>query len=212
MYRLSVRMVSMMFATLALSVVCANAQGGSSGQPNNVPPEARQAASDVEDAAERFGLGVFAGLGLDPELVMVGGHARFGPIFSRNVTFRPGVELGIGEVTTMLGINLDVLYRLPGTTASSRWMAYVGAGPTFGLSHRGFETEEGDKVDIDGVTVTATGVGANSGTNRFDFSDTDFQGGANFIAGARSRSGMFMELKGTAWGVSNIRFVAGFNF
>jgi hypothetical protein len=48
--------------------------------------------------------------------------------------------------------------------------------------------------------------------NRFDFSDTDFHGGMNFIAGARNQSGVFFEMKATAYGVSNIRFLAGFNF
>ena len=31
--------------------------------------------------------------------------------------------------------------------------------------------------------------------DRFDFGDTDFEGGFNFIAGARSRGGTFFELK-----------------
>jgi hypothetical protein len=72
-------------------------------------------------------------------------------------------------------------------------MPYVGAGPNFGLSHRGFETDDDD-------------------TGRFDFGDTDFNGGLNFIAGARSQRGVFFELKATAYGVSNIRLMAGFNF
>jgi hypothetical protein len=51
---------------------------------------------------------------------------------------------------------------------------YVGAGPTFGLSHRGFETDDVDKVN---------GVDDEDSPNRFDFSDTDFNGGMNFIVG-----------------------------
>jgi hypothetical protein len=214
MHLSSVRVISIVIATLSLPVVSAYAQDGGTTQPANTPAAAVQAQQDIEAAVERFGVGVVAGLGLDPELVMFGGHAQFGPIFNRNVSFRPGVELGIGEVTTMFGINLDVLYRLPGTTRSSRWMPYVGVGPTFGLSHRGFETDEGDKVTINGVTTTsATGTTSTTIQNsRFDFGDTDFEGGANFLAGARNQRGMFFELKATAWGVSNIRFLAGFNF
>jgi len=204
------RVIAILIASLTFPVVSAHAQDGSA-QPDNVLAAARQAQQDVEDAVQRFGVGAFAGLGLDPEMVMVGAHAQFGPIFHRNVTFRPGVELGVGEVTTMFGINLDVIYLLPGTARNSRWMPYVGVGPTFGLSHRGFSTEEGDKVTIDGVT-TSTGTTVNTDTGRFDFGDTDFEGGANFLAGARSRRGVFSELKATAWGVSNIRFLAGFNF
>ena len=56
----------------------------------------------------------------------------------------------------------------------------------------------------------AGGVGHDRG--RFDFSDTDLDGGMNFIVGMRRQSGMFFEMKATAWGVSNVRLLAGFNF
>jgi hypothetical protein len=176
-------------------------------QQPNTPAEARQAEDAVERVVERFRVGVEGGVGLDPELIMFGAHAAFAPIFSRNVEFRPGIEFGVGEITTLFGINLDVLYLLPGSTRTTRWMPYVGAGPNFGLSHRGFETEDGDNVEVDGVDV-----GDGDTRNRFDFSDTDFNGGLNFIAGARSQGGVFFELKATAYGVSNIRLLAGFNF
>jgi len=165
-------------------------------QQSNVPPQAQQAEAELERAARRFRVGVVAGVGLDPELIMFGGHGAFGPIFNRNIEFRPGVEFGIGEVTTMFGINLDVLYTLPGASRGTRWTPYVGAGPNFALSHRGFEEDLDD--DDDG--------------NRFDFSDTDFVGGFNFFAGARTPNGMFLEMKSTAYGVSNIRFLVGYNF
>jgi hypothetical protein len=74
------------------------------------------------------------------------------------------------------------------------------------LSHRGFSTD-----DADNVTVSGNGV-ADDDRGRFDFSDTDFNGGMNFIAGVRKRNGLFLEMKATAWGVSNIRLLAGFNF
>ena len=161
-------------------------------------------AQESSNTGLRFG--VLGGIGLDPELIVFGGQAQFGPVFHEDLDIRPGVEVGIGEVTTMLGLNVDVLYRLPGATAQSRWMAYIGAGPTFGLSHRGFETDDDDNLTIGGVTDV------DPDRNRFDFGDTDFNGGVNFIAGARSQRGLFFELRATAWGVSNVRFAAGFNF
>lgn len=175
-------------------------------QPGNVPTDVRQAEATTARTVQRFGIGVEGGVGLDPELVEFGGHAAFAPVFTPDFEFRPGVEFGIGEVTTVFAINLDVLYFFPGATDNTRWVPYVGAGPAFGLSHRGFETEDSDNVDIDGQNAE------DLGRNRFNFSDTDFNGGMNFIAGARSRSGMFFELKTTAWGVSNVRLLAGFNF
>jgi hypothetical protein len=159
---------------------------------------------------ERFGIGVQGGVGLDPELVVFGGHATFAPIFTNSLEFRPGVEFGLGEVTTTFGVNLDVIYLLPGATRGTRWMPYVGAGPNIGLSHRGFSTDDGDG-DVD-VEVGGVDVEVDEDRNRFDFSDTDFNGGMNFIAGARSQTGFFVEMKATAWGVSTIRVLAGFNF
>jgi len=172
------------------------AQPGISAQQQNVPGEVRQAEAEVERAVRRFRVGVEGGVGLDPELLMFGAHAAFGPLFVPGIDFRPGIEIGLGELTTLFGINLDVLYSLPGATRQTRWIPYIGAGPNFALSHRGFET--GDDPDDD--------------RNRFDFSDTDFNGGFNFIAGARTQGGMFIEMKATAYGVSNIRFLVGYNF
>jgi hypothetical protein len=178
------------------------AQQTTGGQPANVPAQARQAEDAIERTVRRFGVGVEGGVGIDPELVDFGAHATFAPVFSRNLEIRPSVEFGLGEVTTLFNINIDGLYMLPGATRQTRWMAYVGAGPAFGLSHRGFSTDEDDHVDVNGVETR----------NRFDFGDTDFNGGINFIGGARSQSGVFFEIRATAYGVSNVRLIAGFNF
>jgi hypothetical protein len=168
-----------------------------SGQQSNVPAEARQAEAAVERTVRRLRMGVTGGIALDPELIDVGVHAAFAPIFVPGLEFRPGVEIGAGELTTLFGINLDVLYRLPGSSPQTRWRPYIGGGQNFALSH---ETFDSDTVQID------------DDTNRFDFSDTDFNSGFNFIAGARSRGGMFLEMRATAWGVSMVRLLAGFNF
>lgn len=192
-------------AALAVAVIVPStvaAQGG--GQPGNVPAQVQQAEDDVERVVERFGIGVQGGVGLDPELVVFGAHATFGPIFSPDLGFRPGIEFGLGEVTTTMAINLDFLYRFPGATTGTRWMPYVGVGPAFGLSHQGFETENLDNAEVDGVDLDTR--------NRFDFSDTDFDGGVNFIAGARNQGGLFFEVRATAYGVSNVRLLAGYNF
>ena len=163
---------------LKIALVCATASllfpyTASAQQQPNVPTEVQQAEAVVERAVERFRIGVVAGVGLDPELVELGAHGAFGPILHRDVEFRPGVELGLGEVTTFLGINLDVLYVLPGATRATRWMPYIGVGPTFGLSNRSFDTEDLEHVDVDGVDVRP----ADGDRNRFDFSDTDSTAG-----------------------------------
>ncbi len=206
-------------AALLLFPIRAAAQGAPSVKTatvttaqQNVPPAVQQAEADVERAARRFRMGVQGGVGLDPEILDVGVHGAFGPFFTPNVAFRPGIELGIGEVTTLFGINLDILYTVPGLSRDAVWIPYVGAGPNFGLSHRGFETDDVDNVDGVSVSVTGTTVDDDDERNRFDFSDTDFNGGMNFIVGMRKQNGMFFEMKATAWGVSNVRLLAGFNF
>jgi hypothetical protein len=166
-------------------------------EQNNVPAGAQQAEDTVERAVRRYRIGIEGGVGVDPELIMFGAHGAFGPVFKRNVQFRPGVEFGVGELTTLFGINLDVLYTL-GTMRGAGWTPYIGAGPNFALSHRGFEVDDDETDDNE--------------RNRFDFSDTDFEGGVNFIAGARRSNGMFLEMKATAYGVSNVRLLVGFNF
>ena len=178
-------------------------------QPPNTPPAAQRAEAEVSRTARRFDLGVQGGAGLDPELVDVGVHAMFGPIFTNSLTFRPGFEIGAGELTTLFGINLDVLYTFPGFNSTTRWMPYVGAGPQFGLSHQGFETDDLSNVDIEGVTLVDNRT---SDRSRFDFGDTDFNSGMNFIVGMKRQNGAFFEMKATAWGVSTIRLLAGFNF
>ena len=190
-------------AALLTAPYSASAQSTTTPQPNT-PPAVQQAEDATERAVRRYRIGFEGGVGLDPELIMFGAHGAFGPIFNRGIEFRPGIEFGVGEVTTMFGINLDVIYTLPGTVRGSRWTPYVGIGPNFVLSHRGFEAADDDDkgiVDDD-----------DDDRNRFDFSDTDFEGGLNFIAGARHRNGTFAEMKATAYGVTNVRLLFGFNF
>jgi hypothetical protein len=172
----------------------ASVEQSTADQQSNVPVAARQAEDATERVVRRFRVGVDAAVGVDPELIMFGAHGSFGPIFRRGIDFRPGVELGVGEVTTMFGINLDVLYTLAGG-GEGRWSPYIGAGPNFALSHRGFEADQGSLDQ----------------RNRFDFSDTDFAAGMNFIAGVRHRN-VTMEMKATAYGVSNVRLLVGYNF
>lgn len=168
------------------------------GQDATRPDPQTQAARE----ARKFGFGVVGGVGLDPEIIDVGAHATFGPVFKRDLLFRPGVEVGVGEITTVLSINLDFVYTFTGDREQSGLLPYIGVGPAFGLSHRGFSTDETAHVTTSDNTTS----------NRFNFSDTDFNGGLNFIVGMRKTNGVFFEMRATAWGVSNIRLLAGYNF
>src|SRR5688572_21911323 len=61
-----------------------------------VPPAVQQSEADVERTVKRFRMGIQGGVGLDPEIVDVGVHATFSPLFTPSIAFRPGIELGVG--------------------------------------------------------------------------------------------------------------------
>jgi RNase P/RNase MRP subunit p29 len=178
----------------------ANRGGTASTSPSPspvVPREVRRLESDIEREVRRFQVGVRAGVALDPELIMIGTQATVGPFFSRDLYLRPNVEFGFGEVTALFGLNLEAIYRLPLTSRTGRWSAYVGAGPGFNFIHRNFES--------------ATG-----GTNgsRVDFGDFKSDTGLNILGGMRFRSGMFTELRTSVYSdyAPTLRMVIGYNF
>jgi hypothetical protein len=161
-----------------------------------VPPSVRRLESQIERGARKYRAGLQVGAALDPELISLEAFSTVGPFFTRNLQFRPGLEFAFGEVTTLFGIHLDGIYTLPGMSRSIRWAPYLGIGPSFAFSHRNFEEE----------TVNGTQV------DRFDFGDFNWNNGLNFIVGAKNPRGMFFELKATAYGISKIRMMGGFEF
>lgn len=171
-----------------------------------MPAAGQQAA--IERAVRRFQIGVEGGIALDPELIVLGAHGSFGPLFTPNLRFRPGLEMGFGEVTTSLALNFDFVFTLT-EDQPQRWRPYFGFGPNFGFSNRSF-AEEGeitveDPDAPDGETETES-------TSRFDFSETDGEAGLNIIVGARRANGLFMEMRANAYGIGNIKLLVGFDF
>jgi len=193
-------------APLALAIdVLPSAQGlaaapGSTeqlpAQPDAVPASVRRLESQIERGARKYRAGLQVGAALDPELISLQAFSTLGPFFTRNLQFRPGLEFAFGEVTTLSGIHLDGIFTLPEVSRSVRWAPYLGVGPSFAFSHRNFEEE----------TVNGTKV------DRFDFGDFSWNNGLNFIVGAKSPRGMFFELKATAYGISKVRMMGGFEF
>jgi hypothetical protein len=164
----------------------------------------------IENAVKKYHIGFDGGVGLDPEIIILGAHGSFGQLFGKDIAFRPGMEVGFGELTTELGFNLDVVFTLNDAQRTATWKPYFGIGPNFALSHRGF-SEENDEDSTTTTTSTDGTTTTEETPDRFDFSDTDFETGLNFIVGAR-RSNLYMELKATAYGVATIRLMAGFDF
>ena len=161
-----------------------------------VPPSVRKVESDIERQFQRYHGGFQFGAGLDPTLLSLMGFAGFESRFSKNLMFRPAAEFAFGELTKLFAIHLDGIYTLPGFSKMTRWSPYVGIGPNFAISHRNFEGET-----VNGTTI-----------NKIDFGDWSWNNGLNFIVGARSPGGGSFELKGTAWGISKVRLLAGYQF
>jgi hypothetical protein len=100
------RTLSWMTSTLA--AVCLLSPGALFAQ-QNVPPAAQRTEAEVENAGRRFGGGVQGGVGLDPEIINVGAHATFGPVFRPTLQLRPGIEFGLGEVTTTGAVSTSAI-------------------------------------------------------------------------------------------------------
>lgn len=155
--------------------------GGSAGTATaenapTVPPEVGRVERDIERSARHYQIGVNAGVGLDPELIIVGATGQFGPIFSPDLYFRPGVEFGFGEVTTMVSLNPEFVYRLPLTARTGLWTLYVGGGPGFNFTHKSFKqtTGSGSTVSFHSLHDDAT---------------------LNILGGIQRRGGMFSEIQ-----------------
>lgn len=161
---------------------------------DTVPTDVVTLQKDIERELRRYQFAGRAGVALDPELVMIGADVRMGPIFKSGLYFRPGVELGIGEVTTMIGFNGEFLYRLPFAARSARWSPYVGAGVGVNLLSQSFANEE------DGT--------------RFNFDDFKSDTAMNLVGGVRGRNGVFLEMRVSVYSAPSptLRLMVGYTF
>lgn len=110
-------------------------------------------------------VGIRAGVSADPDQFFFGGHIETRPLIER-LTFRPNVELGIGDDLTVFTGNLEFVYSVP---LRQPWRVYFGAGPALVVYSR----------DDDGPGNDNDGAG----------------GGFNILLGAQHSGGLFGELK-----------------
>jgi hypothetical protein len=159
-----------------------------------VPAQVKQLENSIKRQTARYRLGVRSGMALDPELVMLGAQGLLGPFFSDNVWARPNLEFGFGEVTDLIALNLEGVFRMPVTERSGRWSMFFGAGPAINFVKLGFAREDED-VEED-----------------FTFDEFHMEVGLNLLAGIQSRGGLFLELKSTVYAEPGMRFVFGYSF
>jgi hypothetical protein len=171
---------------------------GTTGSPNRnaapIPPQVRNIEKDIKHEARRWRLGARAGIALDPELVMFGVHSQMGPIFSRNVYFRPNAEFAWGEITDMVALNLEGVYRFQHARRGA-WSPYLGGGPALNFIHQSFKTQASDQRDI-------------------SFGNFDYETGFNILMGFENRHGTFFEVKTSLYSqpAPVLRLILGKNF
>jgi hypothetical protein len=93
-------------------------------------------------------VGVRAGVSVDPDQFYFGGHVETAPLVDR-LRFRPNVEIGIGDDTTLVGFNIEFAYFFP---SRNRWQIYAGAGPALNFIDRN------DDSDVEGGFNVLVGV------------------------------------------------------
>lgn len=156
-----------------------------------VPDKVRDIESQIKHESRRWRLGVEAGEAFNPELFMFGVQSQMGPIFSPRVMFRPNAEFDFGEVTDLVALNLEAIYRFSPSERRGQWTPFIGAGPALIFIHQSF-----------------------SNGRDISFGNFDYETGFNVLAGLQSRRGTFVELKTSLYSgpAPRLRVIVGYTF
>ncbi|MGE0865590.1 MAG: hypothetical protein AB7P34_16960 [Vicinamibacterales bacterium] len=73
--------------------------------------------------------GLRGGLSVDPDQFYFGGHLETAPLVDR-LHFRPNVEIGFGDDLTLIGANMEFVYKFPNRRD---WGLYAGGGPALNV-------------------------------------------------------------------------------
>jgi hypothetical protein len=94
--------------------------------------------------------GLRAGVSGDPDQFVVGGHIETKPLIP-HLSFRPNLEVGFGDSSTLVAANIEFAYRID--LDRKPWWIYVGAGPAAVWTHH----DQGD-TDFGGGFNILVGV------------------------------------------------------
>ncbi len=134
-------------------------------------------------AEAQWSAGIRAGASADPGQFFFGGHVESRPIFE-NLTFRPNLEVGVGDGVTTVAINVEFAYWIPLNNQPFR--LYFGGGPA-------------------AVIYSFDDDGPGNG-------NADTGGGFNILVGAEHRGGLFGELKLGLVDSPEVKVTVGFSF
>ena len=93
--------------------------------------------------AQQAGPGVRAGISSNPDQFYFGAHLDTGPIIDR-LSFRPNVEIGLGDGLTSISGNFEFVYWWP--IPNRPWQVYAGGGPSVNVSR--FDAQHGNRTDL----------------------------------------------------------------
>lgn len=90
-------------------------------------------------------VGVRAGISGDPTQFYFGGHFETRPLVE-SLTFRPNVEIGLGDDVTLTTFNIEFAYKVP--LDSRPWTLYFGGGPALVLTNFNDDTDTGGGFNL----------------------------------------------------------------
>jgi hypothetical protein len=167
-------------------------RSGDKGAQAAPPPEkVRNVESEIKRESRRWRLGVRAGAAFNPELFLFGVQSQIGPIFHPRVQFRPNAEFAFGEVTDLVALNLEGVYRFSADYRKGNWIPYIGAGPAMIFIHQNFQRGR-----------------------QIDFGNFDYETGFNVLIGTQNRRGTFFEMKTSLYSgpAPKLRLIIGHTF
>lgn len=89
------------------------------------------------------GPGVRVGLGVDPDVFVIGAHLESEPLVDR-LRFRPNVEVGVGDDLTLIAVNAEFAYWFP---SRRPWSLYAGGGPALNIYRFGARGRRDSELD-----------------------------------------------------------------
>jgi hypothetical protein len=94
-------------------------------------------AAAAPAVASAQGVGVRAGASVQPDQFYIGGHYETPPLVEQ-LHFRPNVEVGFGDDLTLVGLNLEFVYKIP---IDGPWSLYAGGGPALNIYSHNDDSE-----------------------------------------------------------------------
>lgn len=132
-------------------------------------------------AQMRFGLR--AGASVNPDQFQFGAHVISDPLLP-NLTFRPNIEIGLGNNATTVAANIELAYAIP--IPKKPFSIYIGAGPALNV-YRFDNPIQQDR-------------------------DTHVGGGFNILFGLEHQNGLMGEIKVGTIDSPDVKFTIGYTF